>query len=209
MVTVAKRHESRRMTPRQMEVLTFIRDYRARVGYSPTLQEIADELGITKVTVFEHVGALVEKGLLRHLAHKARSLEITPRAQFPDSRPTCLPLIGRIAAGLPVEAIENPEFLDLEALFTKRGQTFVLRVDGDSMIDDGIRPGDYVVVERRTVARNGETVVALVDGEEATLKKYYKEGRRVKLVAANKAYPPIRPDRVEVQGVVVGLIRQY
>ena len=209
MVTGSKRHESRRMTPRQMEVLTFIRNYRASVGYSPTLQEIADELGITKVTVYEHVSALVDKGLLRHLAHKARSLEITARAHFPDSRPTCLPLVGRIAAGVPVEAVENPEFLDLEALFAKRGQTFVLQVDGDSMIDDGIRPGDYVVVERRTVAQNGETVVALVDGEEATLKKYYKERNRVKLVAANKAYPAIRPDRVDVQGVVVGLIRQY
>lgn len=209
MATGSRHHESRRMTPRQMEVLTFIRDYRVRVGYSPTLQEIADDMGITKVTVFEHVSALVEKGLLRHLAHKARSLEITARAQFPDSRPSCLPLLGRIAAGVPVEAIENPEFLDLEALFANRGNTFVLRVDGDSMIDDGIRPGDYVVVERRSTARNGETVVALVDGEEATLKKYYKERRRVKLVAANKSYPTIRPERVEIQGVVVGLIRQY
>ena len=209
MAARAKRQDARRMTPRQMQVLTFIRNYRARVGYSPTMQEIADELGINKVTVFEHVETLEYKGLVRRLPYKARSLEITARAQFPDSRPTCLPLVGRIAAGLPVEAVENPEFLDLEALFAHRGQTFVLRVDGDSMVDDGIRPGDYVVVERRNVARNGETVVALIDGEEATLKKYYKERRRVKLVAANKAYRPMRPARVEIQGVVVGLIRQY
>ncbi len=207
----SKEQDARRLTPRQLEILTLIRDTRRRLGYSPTMQELADELAVNKVTVFEHVGALVKKGLLRRLPHKARSLELTEAAQFPDERSTAIPLAGRIAAGLPIEAIEDVETIDLETIFESRYATFALEVQGDSMIDEQIRDGDVVVVEKRQQVRNGDTVVALLSDGEATLKKLYREGRRIRLQPANKRYKPIyaTAGEVEVQGVVIGVIRQY
>ncbi len=205
-------HEGRTLTPRQLAILRFIRDYRRSHGYSPTMQEVADELGVTKVTVFEHVGALVKKGLLRRLPYKARSLELTSHVTFPESRPSALPLLGRIAAGHPIEAIENVETLDLEEVFASRADTFVLKVSGDSMMDDHIRDGDYVVVEKRARVRNGETVVALLETGEATLKRFYRESRtRVRLQAANPDFAPIYvdPGRLDLQGVVIGVVRRY
>ncbi len=204
-------HESRTLTPRQLAILRFIRDYKRSHGYSPTMQEVADELGVTKVTVFEHVGALVKKGLLRRLPYKARSLELTSQVSFPESRPTALPLLGRIAAGYPIEAIEDEEALDLEELFGSRAETFVLRVSGDSMVDDHIRDGDYVVVEKRSRVRDGETVVALLDDGEATLKRFYREGKQVRLQPANAQFSPfyVDPGRLDIQGVVVGVIRRF
>src|SRR5687768_10483607 len=170
-----------RLTPKQLRILTLIRDYQRKFGYSPTMQELADTLGVTKVTVFEHVSGLEKKGLLRRSKHRARSLELTSRVPFPDESPTRLPLVGTIAAGAPIEAIETQEEVDLEELFNVRSGAFVLRVSGNSMIDEQIRDGDLVVIERRNVARNGETVVALLDDGEATLKKFYKEGSRIRL----------------------------
>ncbi len=201
----------RRLTPTQLELLTCIRDYQRTHGYSPTMQELADARGVTKVTVFEHVEALVAKGLLRRAAHKARSLALTSKAQFPDERPTLIPLAGRIAAGHPVEAIEAPESLDLEELFQSRHRRFVLQVQGESMIDEQIRDGDYVVVEDRKEIRDGDTVVALLRDGEATLKRFYREGRRVRLQPANPDFEPISVDAkdVQVQGVVIGVVRSY
>ncbi len=196
------------ITPRQLQIMTLIRDYQRSHGFSPTMQELADELDISKVTVFEHVDTLVRKGLLRRSAHKARSLELTPRAQFPDERPTLLPLVGRIAAGLPIEAIENAEAIDLEEIFASRADTFVLRVNGDSMIGEQICDGDFVVVERRSQARNGETVVALLEDGEATLKTFYKEKGRIRLQPANDAFEPIFVEKADIQGVVIGVIRR-
>ncbi len=196
------------LTPRQLEILRLIRDGRRQRGVSPTMQELADTLGITKVTVFEHVDALVEKGLLLRLRHKPRSLELTSEVNLPDERPTCLPLVGRIAAGRPLEAVEDRETIDLEEIFASRGKTFALRVNGDSMIDDQIRDGDYVVVEQRDSARNGETVVALLKDGEATLKRFYREKNRIRLEPANAAFKPIYVDNIDLQGVVVGVIRR-
>jgi len=201
--------DSHCLTPRQIEILTMVRDGRRRNGYSPTLQEIADELGISKITVFEHVEALLRKGLLTRRTNRARSLELSASASLPDQRPTMLPLVGRIAAGIPIEAIESREAVDLEEMFTSRHPVGVLTVSGDSMIDEHIRDGDMVVYERRSNPRNGETVVALVDGEEATLKKFYKEKSRVRLQPANPKYEPIFTTNVEIQGVVIGVIRKY
>ena len=196
-------------TPRQLEILRFIRDYRNRHGYSPTMQEIGDHLRLTKVTVFEHVGALERKGLLlRGAKHKARSLQVSPSFEFADERPTRIPLVGRIAAGLPIEAIEDRQALDLEELFDRPGETFVLQVSGDSMVDEHICDGDLVVCERRKEARDGETVVALLQDGEATLKKFYREKGRVRLQAANPNYGPIYADKVNIQGVVVGVVRK-
>lgn len=196
------------VTPRQMEILTFIRDFRTRNGYSPTMQEIGDSLGLTKVTVFEHVGVLERKGmLLRGTKHSARSLQVSPKVDFPDQRPTRLPLVGRIAAGMPIEAVEDRETVDLEELFVHVGNTFVLRVTGDSMIEDHICDGDYVVCEQRETPRNGEIVVALLQDGEATLKRFYRERGRIRLQPANEKYAPIYVNDVQIQGVVIGVLR--
>ncbi len=196
-------------TPRQLEILRFIRDFRRREGYSPSMQEIGDHLGLTKVTVFEHVGALERKGaLLRGAKHSARSLQVSPNFDFPDERPTRIPLVGIIAAGSPIEAIENREILDLEQLFERPNGTFVLRVTGQSMTDEHICDGDFVICERRNVARDGETVVALLEDGEATLKKFYREKDSVRLQPANPDYEPIYTDNVNIQGVVIGVVRR-
>ncbi|HEX8915418.1 MAG TPA: transcriptional repressor LexA [Humisphaera sp.] len=201
------------LTPRQLDVLVAIRNYRHLHGYSPTMQELADQLGTSKVTIFEHVGALERKHVLRRDKHKARSLEIVTDEMLPDEeRTTKLPLLGNIAAGAPIEAVENREELDLETLFKSKHGVYVLRVRGESMIDDHLCDGDYVVIERRENARTGEQVVALIDGAEATLKRYYKEsGGRVRLQPANKTMEPriLEADRVKVQGVVIGVLRSY
>ena len=197
------------LTPRQLEILTLIRDLRRTHGYSPTLQEMADEFDISKITVFEHVEALIGKGLLTRRLNKARSLKLTSSVRLPDERPTILPLVGRIAAGQPIEAIETPDTVDLEDWFASRHPVAALTVVGDSMIDEHIREGDLVVYEKRSNPRNGDTVVALINGEEATLKKYYKESRRIRLQPANAKYKPIYVRDVEIQGVVIGVIRRY
>ncbi|MFW6145845.1 MAG: transcriptional repressor LexA [Planctomycetota bacterium] len=196
------------ITPRQMEILTYIRDFRREHGFSPTLQEMGDALGLTKVTVFEHVGTLERKRLLKRGAkHSARSLRVSSKVTFPDERPTLLPLAGRIAAGLPIEAVEDVETLDLHELLDRRGETFVLQVTGDSMTGDHICDGDYVICERRATAHNGETVVALLPDGEATLKRFYRDRNRVRLQPANEAFEPIFLKNVQVQGVVIGVLR--
>ncbi len=200
---------TRTTTPRQLEILRYIRDFRSRCGYSPTMQEIGDHLALTKVTVFEHVGALEKKGLLqRGTRHSARSLLVSPDFQFEDEKPTHIPLVGRIAAGMPIEAVEDRQSLDLGELLDRPGGTFALRVAGQSMIEDHIQDGDYVVCERRSEARNGETVVALLQDGEATLKRFYREKGKVRLQPANASFKPIIVDDVKIQGVVVGVIRK-
>jgi repressor LexA len=210
MASHAQSQEARRLTPRQLQILTFIRDYRRKNGYSPTMQELADSLHITKVTVFEHVGALEKKGLLRRLPYKARSLELAPHVDFPDE-PAGLPLVGHIAAGAPIEAIENREAVSLDEMFPTKEGTFLLHVRGDSMIDEQIRDGDYVVVEKRKDVRDGETVVALLDDGEATLKKLYRDKNKggFRLQPANPDFAPIFVDKLNIQGVVIGVLRRY
>jgi repressor LexA len=197
------------LTPKQLRVLTYIRDYTSAHGYAPTMQELADEFGVSKVTVFEHIAALQKKGLLRRARHKARSLQLSGDYSFPDERSTRLPLVGTIAAGRPIEAVEDRESLDLEELFVSPHKTFVLRVRGDSMVEDNICDGDYVVCEQRETARDGETVVALLDEGEATLKRYYREPDGIRLQPANPKYQPIRVKDLKVQGVVVGVVRRF
>ena len=202
-----KTEEKRCMTPRQLEILTFVRDARRNLGYSPTLQEMADELGISKITVFEHVETLIKKGMLTRRSNRARSLDLTPSTQLPDERPTLIPILGRIAAGRPIEAIETPDTVDLEDVFSSRHPIGILTVVGDSMIDDQIRDGDWVVYEQRSNPRNGETVVALIN-DEATLKRFFKEKNRIRLQPANREFKPIYVRNVEIQGVVIGVLRR-
>lgn len=204
------------LTPKQLHILSRIRDIRLARGYSPTMQELADELGVSKVTVFEHVEALIKKGALRRQPNKARSLELAEEVELPDeSTGLKLPLVGTIAAGSPIEAVEQREHLDLESMFTppgSAGNTFVLQVRGDSMIDEHIAEGDYVICEKRNAARSGQTVVALLDSGEATLKKLYHEPNgKIRLQPANEKYEPIIVDagRVQIQGVAIGVVRSY
>jgi len=196
------------ITPRQMEILRYIRDFRKSRGYSPTFQEIGDHLDLTKVTVFEHVGALTKKGFLeRGSRHKARSLSVKSDFRFPEEAGR-IPLAGRIAAGRPIEAVQDSQDLDLENLFESGPDTFALRVQGSSMIDEQIRDGDYVICRRGPAPRNGQTVVALLENGEATLKKLYKEAGRIRLQPANPDFPPIYVKDVNVQGVVIGVVRK-
>jgi repressor LexA len=200
------------LTPRQVDVVVAIRNYRHLNGYAPTMQELADQLGTSKVTIFEHVGALEKKRVIRRDKHKARSVEIIAEVLPDENRPTKLPLLGNIAAGSPIEAVENREEIDLETLFHSNRGVYVLRVRGESMIDDHLCDGDYVVIERRETARNGEQVVALLDTGEATLKRFYKEpGNRIRLQPANSSMEPriVNADQCKVQGIVIGVLRSY
>lgn len=202
------------LTPKQLKILQLIRDSRVRHGYSPTMQELADQLGVSKVTVFEHVEALIKKGALTREANKARSLSIADNVAIPDEeQPLKFPLVGKIAAGHPIEKYEDSDTLDLTEMFGPRvGQvnsSFSLRVDGDSMRDEGILDGDYVIVERRETARNGERVVALLPNGETTLKTFFREADHIRLQPANPEFEAIRVRDCKVQGVVIGVMRKY
>ena len=195
------------LTPRQHDIVEFIRDYVAENAYAPTMQEIADHLGVSRPTVFEHIEALEARGALKRQALLSRAIELAPEL---SGRPTALPLVGLIAAGSPIEAVEDTEILDLEELFQGRaGETFVLQVRGDSMIDEQIRDGDYVIVEKRAQARNGETVVALLEDGDATLKRFYREKGRIRLQPANEKMKPIYVKDCRIQGIVIGVLRKY
>ena len=204
------------LTPKQAEIFSMIRDARMTDGYSPTMQELGDALGISRVTVHEHINALVKKGALVRDKNKARSLEIADGYVLPSDMHDGLsfPLMGRIAAGYPIERLQDDEQLSLEEFFGpragSRGATFALQVEGESMLDEGICNGDYVIVERRQTARNGERVVALLPEGETTLKTFYKEpDGRIRLQPANEAFDPIIVDDCQIQGVVIGVMRRY
>ncbi len=197
-------------TDRSRQVYDFVRAYTARHGYPPKLREIASHLGIrSRGVVHRHLRALEGEGLLRIEPGRARGVRLRGRAAV--ARPRQLPLLGRIAAGRPIEAIPGEDEIDLSEFFVNHNR-FVLRVAGDSMIEDGILDGDMVVVEKRDTAENGEIVVALIDGLEATLKRLQKNrDGSVTLRPANSNMPPMRyaATRVRIQGVVVGQFRSY
>ncbi|MBN8645929.1 MAG: transcriptional repressor LexA [Planctomycetes bacterium] len=202
------------LTPKQLKILQLIRDYRVRRGYSPTMQELADEIGVSKVTVFEHVEALIKKGALVREPNKARSLSIADGIAVPDeARPLRFPLVGKIAAGHPIERVSDSDEIDLTEIFSARGpkgeSTFALKVEGESMRDEGILDGDFVLIERTQVAQNGDRVVALLPDGSTTLKTFYKEDDHIRLQPANPAFEPIRVKYCQVQGVVKGVVRRY
>jgi len=191
-----------------------IRTFIARHGYSPSLEEIGRALGLSSVaTVHKHVSHLVDKGLVRRVWNQNRSIDLVQEPRGAVDGGAALPLLGTIAAGSPLEAVRSDEEVAVPADMVPGGgrPAYVLRVRGDSMIDEQIRDGDLVVVEERPQARDGETVVALVDGQEATLKKLYRDGGSVRLQPANASMGPLilAADRVSIQGVVVGVIRKY
>ena len=198
-------------TPKQLQIMSFIRDYRAQHKTSPTLEEIGNSLGVHRVTVHQHVAALVKKGAIRKLPQRSRSIEILDRDYLPD--PT-VKVMGKIAAGRPIEAVEDPEpYTVQELLPIEPGQeSYMLRVVGQSMIEDHITDGDLVMVDRSPAPHNGEIVVAIVDGE-ATLKRFYREADDViRLQPANSAMEPIfvrPPQQLDIRGVVRGVLRTY
>ena len=198
------------LTRRQREIYDFIRSFVAERGYSPSLEEIGAHFNLSSVaTVHKHVQHLVEKRFLRKSWNRSRSIE---PVEPPSSGLVSLPLLGSVAAGKPIEAVEVSETIDVpRALLSKRGESFVLRVSGDSMIEDQICDGDFVIVESRPDARDGDTVVALVGGSEVTLKRLYRDGSKVRLEPANAALEAIElpAEDVLVRGVVRGLIRRY
>ena len=198
------------LTRRQREIYDFIRDHVTSRGYSPSLEEIGAHFGLSSVaTVHKHVQHLVEKGWLRKAWNRSRSVE--PVESDPSGY-VALPLLGTVAAGAPIEAIEVEERVAVPPEMVRRRQeSFALRVRGDSMIEEHICDGDTIVVESRSEARNGEMVVALIRGSEATLKKFYRRGAKVVLEPANQALRPIEvpASQVEIQGVVRGLLRQF
>ncbi len=202
------------LTPKQLRILQLIRDSRIRRGYSPTMQELADEIGVSKVTVFEHVEALIKKGALVREPNKARSLSIADGIAVPDeSRPLRYPLVGKIAAGHPIEKVENIDEIDLGEFLgagsERESSLFALQVDGDSMRDEGILDGDIILLERAQVAHNGDRIVALLDDGQTTLKTFYKEADHIRLQPANPDFEPIRVKFCQVQGIVKGVVRRY
>ena len=197
------------LTRRQNEILDYVRSFLSQHGYSPTLEEIAHHFRLASLNgVFKHLRALEERGFIRRLSNQARSIQVLDPPGGPSSR---LPLLGYVRAGQPVEAVVNVEEISVPESFLTSRDNYVLRVQGDSMIEEHIRDGDYVVVEQREVANNGQMVVALIDGEKATLKTFYREGRRIRLQPANTALEPIyvNEERIAIQGVVVGIMRRY
>lgn len=206
------------ITKRQREIYDFIAQFVAERGYSPSFEEIGEGTDLSSLaTVHKHVTNLEKKGLLKRDYNRSRSIDVLPpRGALKKSMAVAaavgagLPLMGRIAAGRPVEALQNPETISL-ADFTRSKEVFVLQVKGDSMQDEAILDGDYILVEKTSAVRNGEIVVALVDGMESTLKRIYKEGDKVRLQPSNAAMQPVivPAAAVQVQGRVIGVLRKY
>jgi repressor LexA len=197
------------ITKRQKELLDYLRAYIQARGYAPTLDEIGRHFGLSSLaTVHKHLLNLERKRRIRRVANHSRALELLPEPGI--ARAVQIPLVGRVAAGTPIEPVEVPETVTLPEELLGRGETFALRVRGDSMVGEGILDGDLIVVESRPQAENGSTVVALVRGE-ATVKKLYRERGRIRLVPANEKFAPIvaRPSEVEIRGIVIAVLRRY
>jgi repressor LexA len=203
-------HEVLPLTKRQREILDYLQDFIQQHGYAPSLEEIGRRFGLSSLaTVHKHLTNLQEKGFIKRAWNRSRSVEMIPTGS--GGRALDLPLLGYVAAGAPIEAVATTETIAVPEDLVGRRDTYVLRVRGNSMIEEQICDGDFVIVEDRKTAQNGETVVALVGGSDVTLKKLYRENGRVRLQPANPTMQPIfvDPDQIQVQGVVVGVMRKY
>jgi len=198
------------LTKRQKQLYDYIDDFIARHGYAPTLEEIGARFRLSSLaTVHKHLTNLEEKGLIKRKWNFSRAIEMVPQQK--KAAAVELPLLGYVAAGAPIEALENAESFVVPEEFVRRQNTFALRVKGNSMIDDGICDGDYIIVEQRPSASNGETVVALVNGE-ATVKKFHRDkGGKIRLIPANESIAPIivKDRDVVIRGAVVAVMRKY
>jgi len=197
---------------RQGQILDFIRQHIQTNGSAPTLRQIADAIGVSSLaTVHEHLTTLERKGLIKRKTGKTRAIEIVGTTESFSSEGVDVPILGFIAAGAPIEPYTDPNAtLSISPTFVSgKKRVFVLQVRGESMIEEQIRDGDYVVVEQSEEAKNGEIVVALLDNGMATLKRFFQEATRIRLEPANAAMSPIFVKNVRIQGKVVGLIRRY
>lgn len=205
------------LTKRQKEIFDYVTQHLELHGYAPSYREIAEHFKLGSVaTVAEHIESLVSKGLLQKGDNTARSLQLvtTANEDFDHDFSVGLPVLGLIAAGQPIQTMDSThaETLEVPPFMVGRRHSYVLQVKGESMIDDGILDGDYVVVQEKEVPSNGEMVVALVNGDEATLKRYYKEKDHIRLQPANATMEPIilpKTTKLQIQGVVIGVIRKY
>ncbi len=200
------------LTRRQKQILDYLQSYIVEHGYAPSFEEIAERFAFRSLaTVHEHLTNLQRKGYIRRSHNESRSIELVPMPG--QAGATDLPLLGRVAAGQPIEAVVNPETISVpNDLIPRRGACYVLRVEGESMVDEQIADGDYVVVHGREAADDGEMIIALVEGTSATVKRLYREpGGWIRLQPANDRVQPIRvhEDNLLIQGVVVGVIRKY
>jgi repressor LexA len=198
------------LTKRQREILDYLNEFIAKFGYAPSLEEIGRRFGLSSLaTVHKHLTNLQDKGFIRRAWNRSRSVEVVPTRM--GERALDLPLLGYVAAGVPIEAVVSEETVTVPEDLVGTRDTYALRVRGNSMIDEQIRDGDLVVVEDRQTAQNGEMVIALLEGSEVTLKKFYRENGHIRLQPANDAIAPIiiGSDEVQVQGVVVGVMRRY
>ena len=198
------------LTKRQREILDYLNEFIEQHGYAPSLEEIGRRFGLSSLaTVHKHLTNLQDKGFIRRAWNRSRSVELVPTRM--GGRALDLPLLGYVAAGAPIEAVVSDETVTVPEDLVGTRDTYALRVRGNSMIDEQIRDGDLVVVEDRQTAHNGEMVIALLEGAEVTLKKFYRENGHIRLQPANDAVAPIivRADKVQVQGVVVGVMRRY
>ncbi len=198
------------LTKRQREILDYLNEFIQQHGYAPSLEEIGRRFNLSSLaTVHKHLTNLQEKGFIRRAWNRSRSVELVPARGA--GRALELPLLGFVAAGVPIEAVAGSETIAVPESLAGKRDSYVLRVKGDSMIDEQIRDGDFVIVEDRKSADNGEMVIALVGGQNVTLKKLYRENGRIRLQPANPAMQPlmIDADQVQIQGVVVGVMRRY
>ncbi|MHC4943488.1 MAG: transcriptional repressor LexA [Planctomycetota bacterium] len=196
-------------TKKQLHIINFIKNFKEEKGISPTLEEIAQYFNVSKITIYEHIAALEKKGALRKSKNRARSIELISSEEREAASRFKVPVLGTIAAGSPICAIENSEEFDLGSLFPDNKECYLLRVNGDSMIDDQIRDGDLVLVEKRETPENGEIVVAILNDNEATLKRFFKENDHIRLQPANANMEPIFAEDVEIRGVVIGVLRKF
>ncbi len=197
------------LTRRQRQLLDFLKEYLDIHDYSPSFEEIAEHLNVSSLNgVSKHLRALEERGFIRRLSNQARSIQLRNPE---DLAGLSLPLLGTIAAGEPIEAVTDLEEISVPEGFIGKGRHFALRVSGNSMIDEQIRDGDVVVVQERSEAHNGETVVALIEEDEVTLKKFYRQGAQIRLQPANEHLEPIyvEEEKLKIQGVVRGVLRRY
>lgn len=195
------------LTKKQKQILDYLTEFIQTNGYAPSYREIAEYFGLSSTaTVHEHVKSLEDKGLISSTHNVARSLEI---ANYRFGKAIELPLAGLITAGEPIEAIEEHETIGVPQSMVKNENSFVLKVKGESMIEDGILDGDYVIVERNYYPKNGDVVVALLDNTYATLKRYYREKDRIRLQPANHTMKPIYDKNPAIQGIVRGILRTF
>jgi repressor LexA len=202
------------LTKRQKEVLDYVTQFIELYGYAPSYREIAAHFKYGSVaTVAEHIESLVSKGMLQKGDNEARSIQLVKAEELDMSSSVGLPIMGLVAAGQPIETLGgHAETLEVPPFMVGRRNSYVLQVKGQSMIDEGINDGDYVVVQEKEVPSNGEMVIALINGGEATLKRYYKEKGHIRLQPSNSTMEPIIIEQgtpIEIQGTVIGLIRKY